>query len=165
MPGTHGCLERKRNSLRARRRGVGRNQEPDQLICNGECGAGRVESRQRLDAIGKHSLSREDREHRRERTAARTADCTVARGLPSRGSGVFVRATVHVMHGARRFLRTPHRTVLRRCWFVTLGRFVRHGSLVREATRSRHERRQRRGLEQDPRGRKKTNVPAYKCHL
>jgi hypothetical protein len=45
-----------------------------------------------------------------------------------------------------------------------MGDFVRHG-IVREATGSRHERRQRRGLEQDPRGCKKTKVPANKRHL
>jgi hypothetical protein len=73
---------------------------------------------------------------------------------------LLVHVAVLVMHGRSGFIRSTNRGL--GSGLLVAVRQRRH--LMRQTTCPRHERRQRRGLKQDPRGREQTKVPADECH-
>jgi hypothetical protein len=73
---------------------------------------------------------------------------------------LLVHVAVVVMHGRSGFIRSTSRRLGN--GLLVAVRQRRH--LMRQTTCPRHERRQRRGLKQDPRGREQAKVPADECH-
>ena len=149
---------RKRIRLRARGRSVGRFELWDQLISGGGDGTGGWEINRGGDGIGQHAVGREQCKKSSGRPAAGTSKRTVMRRRWRRL--LLLHVVVMMMHRRSGFALSRQRSLLG-CLLVAIRQ---HRHLMRQTAGPRHERRQRRGLQEDPRDRERAEVPAKQCH-
>ena len=108
-------------------------------------------------------MCREHGEEGGNRAVTRAANRALVSRLLVVLFGAVCRGGVRVMHGARHVIR-GRRTMRRRRLVMAVSRRRGHTCLMRQTACPRHEGGQRRCLEQDPRARKKSNVPAEERH-
>ena len=152
---------RKRIRLRARGRSVGRFELWDQLISGGGDGTGGWEINRRSDGIGQHAVGRQQCKKSSCWAAAGASKRTVMRRRWRRLRWLLLlHAIVMMLHRRSGFALGRHRSLLG-CLLVAIRQ---HRHLMCQTAGPRHERRQRRGLEKDPRYRERAKVSAKQCH-
>jgi hypothetical protein len=139
-------------SLCARRARIRRDRSRDDVTLGRRSERSRLERENHGWRIRDDTGVRERSGQRRKRPTAETADAALVHGSFRLGRGCLLRPVMSVLVVRRRRLRLH-------CLAVALGCLLVRCSLMNETARSRHERRQRCRLEQDP-GRNQHPKPA-----